>query len=48
MTLVLRLAHNYKLQDLAEVKEYIETIVKAKMESEHQDFKLLESLISIG
>ena len=48
--LILRLAHNYKLLDTAEVKKYIEKIVNNLDVSNDKKVValMLESLISIG
>ena len=48
MTLILRLAHNYKLLDSQEIKDYITKVVKENKAAKNADIKLLESLISIG
>ena len=48
VSLILRLAHNYKLLDTPEVKDFISKIVKQNEQSKNVDIKLLESLISIG
>ena len=48
VTLILRLAHNYKLLDSQEIKDYITKVVKENKAAKNADIKLLESLISIG
>jgi hypothetical protein len=48
VTLILRLAHNYKLLDSQEIKEYISQVVKENKAAKKADIKLLEALISIG
>ena len=47
-TLILRLAHNYKLLDTQEIKSYISKVVSENKAAKKADIKLLESLISIG
>lgn len=44
----MRLAHNYKVLDAPEVKDYITKLVQEKKSAKNADIKLLESLISIG
>jgi hypothetical protein len=48
--LILRLAHNYKLLDTAEVKKYIQSIVNDLDISKNKNTiaQVLESLISVG
>lgn len=48
VTLILRLAHNYKLLDSQEIKDYISQVVKENKAAKKADIKLLEALISIG
>lgn len=49
--LILRIAHNYKLLDLPEVKQFVQKIVEKQMikaqKTGQVDIRLLESLISI-